>query len=111
MIKTFYIADVGFVDDVGFYPKKDSYKHEASQIKFDNPDLEKFPRFKDVEWQRFDLTPGDGRFRRKNAKRFNKHGNITFLSHSTGGYVTYRILLLIFTLESAYWIHIFIIVK
>lgn len=60
-IKTFYIADVGYMDDVGFYDKKDSYKHEASEIRFDNPDLQKFPRFKDVEWQRVDLTPGDGR--------------------------------------------------
>ena len=45
---------------MGFYPKADSYKHEASEIKFDNPDTKRFPRFKDVEWQRIDLAPGDG---------------------------------------------------
>ena len=61
-LKTFHVADIGFADDIGYYDKSDSYKHKASQIQFDNPDLEKFPTFKDIKWQRVDLIPGDGMF-------------------------------------------------
>ena len=50
------------MDDVGWYESSDTYTHQASVIKFDKPDLDRFPRFKDVEWQRVDLFPGDGTY-------------------------------------------------
>ena len=69
--KTFYVSDINYMDDLGWPNNSNSYKNNSSIIDFEsvhnkrNSETEKllrqFPRFKDVQWQRVDLVPGDGK--------------------------------------------------
>ena len=73
--KTFYLADPSFIDDLYFskiatwlgWEDKDmeaapwlvQYDKAYSPVKFYDPNLERYPRFKNVKWTRVDMNPGD----------------------------------------------------
>ena len=58
--KTFYVADVSFIDSLYLKEYPSSYQEEMSPVSFEKPNFQKHPKSANIKWKRIDVGPGDG---------------------------------------------------
>ena len=59
--KTFHVADVSFLESLYYKEYPAGFPEERSPVKFDRPNLQKYPLFSNIKWKRIDVGPGDGK--------------------------------------------------